>query len=163
MATHSSILAWRIPWTGDPGGLQSMGSQRVRHNWMTNTHTHTHTHTGHSHMIYNEEGGPLGDIWRRPLHWARSSVHPPPHLSHSHRVWGKKQCRDSIASTLGPNILSRTSASLSARELETHNRTQIRQQSSASPRHQSPGFYWSWEALFGFKLSFPTGRQDMLF
>ena len=32
MATHSSILAWRIPWTGEPGGLQSMGSQRVRHN-----------------------------------------------------------------------------------------------------------------------------------
>ena len=31
MATHSSILAWRSPWTEDPGGLQSMGSQRVRH------------------------------------------------------------------------------------------------------------------------------------
>ena len=29
MATHSSILAWRIPWTGETGGLQSMGSQRV--------------------------------------------------------------------------------------------------------------------------------------
>ena len=29
MATHSSILAWRIPWTGEPGGLQSIGSQRV--------------------------------------------------------------------------------------------------------------------------------------
>ena len=29
MATHTSILAWRIPWTGDPGGLQSTGSQRV--------------------------------------------------------------------------------------------------------------------------------------
>ena len=48
MATYSSILAWRIPWrripwTEEPGGLQSMGSQRVRHDWMTN-HTHTHTH-----------------------------------------------------------------------------------------------------------------------
>ena len=31
MATHSSILAWRIPWTEEPGGLQSMGSQRFRH------------------------------------------------------------------------------------------------------------------------------------
>ena len=29
MATHSSILAWRIPWTGEPGGLQSMGLQRI--------------------------------------------------------------------------------------------------------------------------------------
>ena len=32
MATHSSILAWKISWTEEPGGLQSMGSQRVRHN-----------------------------------------------------------------------------------------------------------------------------------
>ena len=32
MATHSSILAWRIPWTEKPGGLQSMGSQNIRHN-----------------------------------------------------------------------------------------------------------------------------------
>ena len=32
MATHSSILAWRIPWIAKPGGLQSMGSQRVGHN-----------------------------------------------------------------------------------------------------------------------------------
>ena len=32
MATHSSILAWRIPWMEEPGGLQSLGSQGVRHN-----------------------------------------------------------------------------------------------------------------------------------
>ena len=32
MATRSSVLAWRIPWTKEPGGLQSMGSQRVRYN-----------------------------------------------------------------------------------------------------------------------------------
>ena len=32
MATHSSVLAWEIPWTEEPGRLQSMGSQRVRHN-----------------------------------------------------------------------------------------------------------------------------------
>ena len=31
MATHSSILAWRVPWSGEPGGLQSIGSQRVGH------------------------------------------------------------------------------------------------------------------------------------
>ena len=35
MAPHCSILGWRIPWTGEPGGLQSMGSQRVRHDWGT--------------------------------------------------------------------------------------------------------------------------------
>ena len=33
MATHSSVLAWRIPGTGEPGGLLSMGSHRVRHDW----------------------------------------------------------------------------------------------------------------------------------
>ena len=31
MATHSSVLAWNVPWTEEPGGLQSMGSQRFRH------------------------------------------------------------------------------------------------------------------------------------
>ena len=35
MATHSSILAWKITWTEEPGGLQSMGSQRVRHDGAT--------------------------------------------------------------------------------------------------------------------------------
>ena len=39
MATHSSILAWRIPWTEEPGRLQSMGSQRVRHDWVVFTFT----------------------------------------------------------------------------------------------------------------------------
>ena len=37
-ATHSSILSWRIPWTEEPGGLQSMGSQRVGHNCAKNFH-----------------------------------------------------------------------------------------------------------------------------
>ena len=43
MATHSSILAWRILWTVEPGGLQSMGSQRVGHD-SVRACTHTHTH-----------------------------------------------------------------------------------------------------------------------
>ena len=38
MATHSSILAWRIPWTGEPGGLQSMELQRVGHDLATKRH-----------------------------------------------------------------------------------------------------------------------------
>ena len=41
MATHSSILAWKMPWTEESGGLQSMGSQRAGHNLATE-----HTHTG---------------------------------------------------------------------------------------------------------------------
>ena len=45
MATHSSILAWRILWTKEPGGLQSMGSQRVEHDWATdNFHFLTTVH-----------------------------------------------------------------------------------------------------------------------
>ena len=48
MATHSSILAWRIPWTEEPGELQSIGSQGVGHDGSSLacacTHTHTHTH-----------------------------------------------------------------------------------------------------------------------
>ena len=40
MATHTSILAWRIPWTEEPGGLQSVGSQRLRHDWSDSSGTH---------------------------------------------------------------------------------------------------------------------------
>ena len=40
MATHFSILAWRIPWTEELGGLQSMGSQRVGHDWATEQQEH---------------------------------------------------------------------------------------------------------------------------
>ena len=38
MATHSSILAWKIPWTEEPGRLQSMGLQRVGHDWVASLH-----------------------------------------------------------------------------------------------------------------------------
>ena len=47
MATYSSILAWRIPWTGEPGRLQSMGSQRAGHNSVT------------KHSL----GGPMTEDW----------------------------------------------------------------------------------------------------
>ena len=60
METPSGILVWKTPWTEEPGGLQSMGSQRVRHHWGTEharvrAHTHTHTHTeqpDHHCIIY---------------------------------------------------------------------------------------------------------------
>ena len=52
MATHSSVLTWEVPWREEPGGLQSMGSQRLGHDWeaectraRARAHTHTHTHT----------------------------------------------------------------------------------------------------------------------
>ena len=51
MATPSSILAWRIPWTEEPGGLQSMGLQRVKHAWVT------------KHSTYKE-----AEAWRGQVH-----------------------------------------------------------------------------------------------
>ena len=44
MATHSSTLAWKIPWMEEPGGLQSMGSLRVRHDWTTSLSLFTFMH-----------------------------------------------------------------------------------------------------------------------
>ena len=44
MASHSSTLTWQIPWTEDPGRLQSMGSQRVRHDWVTSLSLFTFMH-----------------------------------------------------------------------------------------------------------------------
>ena len=55
MATNFSILAWRTPWTEEPGGLQSMGSQRVWHDWVTNTFTFMcviHIYPLHMYPIY---------------------------------------------------------------------------------------------------------------
>ena len=50
--THSSILAWKVPWTQEPGGLQSVGLQRVRHDWATSTvHTWTHTHSIYAQVL----------------------------------------------------------------------------------------------------------------
>ena len=44
MAPHSSTLAWKIPWAEEPGGLQSMGSRRVRHDWATSLSLFTFMH-----------------------------------------------------------------------------------------------------------------------
>ena len=54
MATHSSVLAWRIPGTGEPGGLPSMGLHRVRHDW-----SHL-TATGKSNLQWDLYKGPPG-------------------------------------------------------------------------------------------------------
>ena len=51
MATHSSILAWRIQWTEEPGELQSMESQRVRHNWVSKTLTSNNFNMNHTLII----------------------------------------------------------------------------------------------------------------
>ena len=67
MAAHSSILAWKIPWTADPGRLPSMGSQRVGHDWATSLSTFT--------LGYEEgNGNPLQYSWPGKSHGWRSLV-----------------------------------------------------------------------------------------
>ena len=61
MATHSSILAWRISWTEEPGRLQSMGSQRVRHDWNDLACTHTSL-LKKSHDLHPHSGG-RSPVW----------------------------------------------------------------------------------------------------
>ena len=56
-ATYSSILAWKISWTEEPGGLQSVRSQRVRHDWATNTYLLT------SHSLVWSWANDLASFW----------------------------------------------------------------------------------------------------
>ena len=60
MAAQSGILAQRIPWTEEPGGLQSTRLQRVGHEWVTNTHTHPLTNIALSH--------PVPSPWQPPFY-----------------------------------------------------------------------------------------------
>ena len=64
MAPHSSPLAWKIPWTEEPGGLQSMGSLRVRHDWVTSLSLFTF------------------------MHWSRKWQPTPVFLTGESQVWG---------------------------------------------------------------------------
>ena len=73
MATHSSILAWEIPWTEEPGGLQPVGLQRMGHNRATE---HTHTHRFFSFP----EGGAIAQVFGffglSSLYLKSSTFHP---------------------------------------------------------------------------------------
>ena len=61
MATHSSILAWRIPWKEEPGKVQSLGSQRVWHDW--------------SNLVCNIRSTPLPLIFRVPVSWTQTAIY----------------------------------------------------------------------------------------
>ena len=66
METHSSTLAWKIPWMEEPGRLQSTGSQRVRHNWATSLHFTSHGKEGFPYGSAGKESacheGDLGSV-----------------------------------------------------------------------------------------------------
>ena len=66
MAPHSSTLAWRVPWTEEPGGLQSMGSQRVGHDWATSLYF---THFSHPCMTTGKTIGLIRLIFVGSLCW----------------------------------------------------------------------------------------------
>ena len=90
IATHSSILAWRSPWTEEPGGLQSMGSQTAEDDWVTNT---TSTEIPHILMVPNYQENTLGFLDKVKLHLLLlkgfpdgSVVKNPPALQET-RVW----------------------------------------------------------------------------
>ena len=70
MATHSSIHAWKIPWTKEPGGLQSMGSQRVRHDWATSVRVSMLVYMGLPWWLSGKESA-----WRHGFDpWTRISL-----------------------------------------------------------------------------------------
>ena len=76
MAAHSSILAWKIPCTEEPGGLQSTGSQRVQHNWARSTTTHIlWLRTGNITSLHKpvNAGLWLGIHWQSD-HWTRKAM-----------------------------------------------------------------------------------------
>ena len=72
MATHSTILAWRIPWTEEPGGLQSLVSQRVGHDWATSLSRFTFPRTEATRIKQTK-------VWGRKiiLSWAADSCFYP--------------------------------------------------------------------------------------
>ena len=94
MTTHSSILAWRIPWTEKPGGLQSIGSQNVCHDW-----THTHTPAQSVQLLEGELAGCTlaPPTWRQTGRLATARTRrqgaaaiSAPEMASSTKLWGSQ-------------------------------------------------------------------------
>ena len=115
MASHFSVLAWRIPWTEEPGGLQSLESQRVRHNWAKNTHkilyvcvcarTYMHAKSLQSCPTlcdprdYSPSGSSVhGVLQARILEWVAM-------LSSRESSWPRDQTHDFYISCIGKQVL----------------------------------------------------------
>ena len=84
--THSSILAWRIPWMEETGRLKSMGSQRVRHDWVTSAHRLSRTQS--NYVQHSNKKGKMNsnlkkknNLWLNILEsWRRAGT--------SGKIWG---------------------------------------------------------------------------
>ena len=74
MATHSSILAWRIPWTLEPGGLQSIGLQRVGHDWSDLACMRVRNNTEKS-LYHIPRLLQWGNTWQGYWHWRKPAIH----------------------------------------------------------------------------------------
>ena len=77
MATHSCILAWRIPWTEEPGGLPSMGSQRIGHDWAIKHSTGVQWRTSEPQNIFIRCCWILELQYAGIIHFSTSSLHSP--------------------------------------------------------------------------------------
>ena len=86
MATHSSIPAWRIPWTEEPGGLQSMGSQRVGHVWWLSTREGNGTTLQYSCLENPMDGG----AWWATVHGLAKSRTRLSHFTFTFMHWRRK-------------------------------------------------------------------------
>ena len=111
MATHSSILAWKIPWTEEPGRLQFMGSRRVGHNWVT------------SLSFFQDTTGSIPGSGRFP--WSRKREPTPvflPGKFHEqrsltgHSLWGRRVGHDWVGSRVRARARTHTSNSKSSSE-----------------------------------------------
>ena len=103
MATQTNILAWRIPWTEEPGRLQSIGLQRIGHDWVTHARTHTRTHT-HTHTHTHTWG-----CWCLfHLSWFQLVTHPPQHFSWCAQCigWINRVTADSLVVILSQSWIS---------------------------------------------------------
>ena len=88
MATHASILAWRIPWTDESGRLQSMGSQRV----------------GHDSATKQQQPSPHGAQHKKPVHFCRGPAAPNAVAEHSKA--------DAVSSTIASRVKAMATCSV---------------------------------------------------
>ena len=98
MAPHSSPLAWKTPWTEEPGRLQSMGSPRVGHDWATSLSRFTFTHWRRKWQptpvfLPGESQGQGSLVGYRPWGWEESDMTEWLTLSLSDENLGKKSCK----------------------------------------------------------------------